>query len=378
MYSLDPIAAETSAKPAEEQKAPHGQPMEPVIDAIDADGTVHISAFALPLSPYLSHEAKQRFIENAKQARKAFVQTENLPAEESASPVSRCSGKEAAEEWLRPLMERGKALYSVNVEERNIAGVRTDVVTPRGRVSLRMRNRVLIQLHGGGFDCAVAGGLLGIVQSIPIAGIGKVKVIAIDYRSSPEFKFPAATEDVAAVYRKVLESYKPSNIGIYGSSTGATLTAGSVVWFQKEKLPRPGAIVLIGQGAEKDDVVDGDAWYLALGSMGENVSAPGQNYETLFPEPYMSGSDRNDPLVWPALSLKVLSRFPPTLLISGTRDLGLSEVLYTHTRLVKVGVDADLHVWEGMWHGFLNEMDIPESIDAYNVVVKFFDSRLGK
>jgi hypothetical protein len=43
---------------------------------------------------------------------------------------------------------------------------------------------------------------------------------------------------------------------------------------------------------------------------------------------------------------------------------------YTHTRLVKLGVDADLHVWEGLFHFFFLNPDVPESRDAYDVMVR--------
>ena len=46
--------------------------------------------------------------------------------------------------------------------------------------------------------------------------------------------------------------------------------------------------------------------------------------------------------------------------------------------LVKQGVEADLHVWEGMFHGFFSNVDVPESRDCYDVIVKFFDRHLGQ
>jgi monoterpene epsilon-lactone hydrolase len=52
--------------------------------------------------------------------------------------------------------------------------------------------------------------------------------------------------------------------------------------------------------------------------------------------------------------------------------------VYTHTQLVKAGVNAELHVWEGMFHGFFYNPDVPESQEAYQVMVKFFDRYLGE
>ena len=66
------------------------------------------------------------------------------------------------------------------------------------------------------------------------------------------------------------------------------------------------------------------------------------------------------------------------LFITGTRGFELSSALYTHEQLVKLGVETDLHVWEGLFHGFFYNVDVPESRDALNVIVKFFDRHLGR
>lgn len=58
---------------------------------------------------------------------------------------------------------------------------------------------------------------------------------------APEWYFPAASEDVAKVYRELLKSYRPENIGIYGCSAGAGLTSQAVAWFQTHGLPHPPA-----------------------------------------------------------------------------------------------------------------------------------------
>ena len=92
---------------------------------------------------------------------------------------------------------------------------------------------------------------------------------------------------------------------------------------------------------------------------------------------YFSGTNPKDPLVAPVNSPEVLAKFPPTLMITGTRGFELSAALYTHEQLVKAGVDTELHVWEGLFHGFFYNVDVPESKDALNVIVKFFDRRLG-
>jgi acetyl esterase/lipase len=93
--------------------------------------------------------------------------------------------------------------------------------------------------------------------------------------------------------------------------------------------------------------------------------------------PYFKRIDPSNPLVFPGVSNTVLARFPPTLLISGSRDFALSSVLRSHALLVQAGVDAELHVYEGMWHSFFSDPELPESRAAYDVIVRFFDRHLG-
>ena len=72
-----------------------------------------------------------------------------------------------------------------------------------------------------------------------------------------------------------------------------------------------------------------------------------------------------------------LAKFPPTLLISGTRDMELSGVLRANEALTEASVSTELHVWEGMWHSFFSDPELPESKAAYAVMARFFDRQLG-
>jgi len=93
---------------------------------------------------------------------------------------------------------------------------------------------------------------------------------------------------------------------------------------------------------------------------------------------YFDGADLRDPLVAPAVSAEVLAKFPPSLILTGTRGFELSSAVYSHSQLVRNGASAELHVWEGLFHGFFYNPDVPESRDCYDVIVRFFDRQLGK
>jgi len=270
------------------------------------------------------------------------------------------------------LAARAKELYPVDIKPQVIGGVRTEVITPKGGVAKKNQNRVLINLHGGAFLWGEGAG--GEEESVPIASIGRVTVITVAYRQGPEFKFPAASEDVAAVYQALLRTYDPANVGIYGCSAGGILTAESIAWLQKRKLPRPGAI---GTFCGSASGFGGDSVYVAFPLAAQTPLVGARTGELSF-SAYFSEASIADPLVLPINSSDVLAKFPPTLLIAGSRDFAVSSLFHTQAALTNLGVETELHIWDGMWHAFFIDPDLPESKEVYGVIVKFFDRHLGR
>jgi acetyl esterase/lipase len=174
------------------------------------------------------------------------------------------------------------------------------------------------------------------------------------------------------VYTALLKRYKPQNVGIYGCSAGGVLTAQSVAWIAAHGLPRPGAV-----GTYCASLVEawGNSAFVGPVLSGQ---APVTRPLLLLDLPYFKGADPRDPLVVPGVSAGVLANFPPTLLISGSRDFALSSVLRSHALLVQAGVDAEFHVYEGMWHSFFSDPELPESRAAYDAMVRFFDRHLAR
>lgn len=323
---------------------------------VQADGTVDVPAQAVPMSAFLSPEAK------------AYV-TQHLKDMQNPEIVKQDAG---VPRFMKPYLGRDYEMFPVEKNDQRIGGVHAYVYTPKGGVSARNKGRVLINLHGGGFSGCWPG--CAELESIPVAALGKIEVVSIDYREGPKYKFPAASEDVASVYREILKSHKPQDIGIFGCSAGGIQTAMSVAWFQTHSLPSPGAIGIFCASA--GGAFGGDALYTAVPLGEARLTLP--NARGTAPAlGYFSGTNPKDPMVSPISSPEILAKFPPTLIITGTRGFELSAALYTHEQLVKLGVDAELHVWEGLFHGFFYNMDVPESKDALNVMVRFFDRHLG-
>ena len=330
----------------------------------DAQGTITgTGPMTVPLSDFLSPEAKAQLTAR-------LLNTQQPSMKDGIKAVregSDASAKLSLDGWLK--------IYPAKIDSTLIGGVRTDVVTPESGIDPRNKNRILINAHMGGFF--TGGRYGGQVEAVPLAGRGKIKILAVDYRLSPENLFPAASEDMETVYRYALKTHKPKNIGIYGCSAGGTLVAEAMAWFQKKKLPLPGAIGIFCSGAMKTFWFGGDSGELSALLNAAPVIGPKRPAGA--PRDYFEGIDRNDPLVTPGLFPEVLARFPPTLVVTGTRDIAMSNAIVTHTRLLQAGVRAELFVQEGLGHGhFFVFPGTPESMTAYDVIWRFFDAHLQR
>jgi acetyl esterase/lipase len=267
-------------------------------------------------------------------------------------------------------VRRMREMFAVTVRHDRIGGVPVEIVTPRDGVPARNGRRVLINVHGGAFLWGAGSG--GEVEAIPVSAVGGFEVVTVDYRMAPEAHFPAASEDIAAVYGALLKTHRPKAVGIYGCSAGGILTAEQIAWLATKQLPLPGAI---GTFCGSLALPDGDSNYVAPALSGGTVP-DGPRSMTL--RGYFAGADSKDPLVLPSNSLAIVASFPPTLLITGSRDQAMSGVLQSHRLLVNAGVDAELHVWDGMWHSFFSDPELPESQEAYRVIAAFFDKKLTR
>lgn len=326
------------------------------------DGSVTLQGVTVPLSDRMSAEARDYM-------RRLLVERPFAGGPSAAQDIAgyRAHQDKIMGTFLEPMRRR----YAVRVEEARLSGVLTDIVTPAEGVAPENADRVLLNIHGGGFISGARTAAL--VESIPIAARMRIKVISVDYQLSPEVKFPAASEDIAAVYAELLKTYRPSQIGIYGCSAGGMLVGQAVVGFQERGLPRPAAIGVLC--ASLGQLVSGDAAHLS-GPLNGFPAAPSGRRRPSFG--YMSDVSPTDPRGYPEASPQMLASFPPTLLMTGTRSMEFSAAAHSHNQLVKANIEAELHVWDGMFHGFFYNSELPESQEAYDVIARFFDKHLAR
>lgn len=285
-----------------------------------------------------------------------------------------------AAEWRLAQIQRDKdgsviitqlaSLLKVQIEWDKINGVSVAHLTP-AVIANNNRNRLFVFVHGGAYIYGV--GDAGLTEGIVIAQRLEIPVLSIDYRMPPAHPFPAAVDDVVTVYRHLLESRSPGTMTIGGTSAGGGLALASVHRFRQLNLPTPAAVY--AGTAWADLTKTGDTLYTNEGLDRILVTYDGSLGAAA--NLYAGDHDLKDPLISPVYG--DFNDFPPVILVTGTRDMFLSDVVRTHRKLRAAGVDADLHVYEGMSHaGYIIVMDSPESLDMYAELSKFVNKHVDK
>ncbi|MBB4858735.1 acetyl esterase/lipase [Novosphingobium chloroacetimidivorans] len=190
----------------------------------------------------------------------------------------------------------------------------------------------------------------------------------VDYRMPPEHPYPAALDDAMAAYRHVLKSHVPSRIIVGGRSAGGNLAAAMLLRAKAEALPMPAGLILLSP--QVDLTESGDSFQV---NRTVDVVLPGSLMRNNLL--YAGGADLSHPYLSPLFG--DLTGLPPTFLQSGTRDLFLSNTVRMHRALRRDGVDAELHVFEGMPHGgFMG--NTPEDRDLAEEIFRFVSRISGE
>jgi acetyl esterase/lipase len=318
---------------------------------IDEQGTAHVTR-VVPVPATISSQAQLLL---------------GRPFPDQGPPQSLEDRRRLTDQYTALVRRAWDRLCPNQLVEDKIAGVPVRVVTPEGLPEAN-RDKVLLNLHGGGFNSDSG----SFTESIPIASYTKIKVVAVLYRLAPEHPFPAAVDDSVAVYKELLKTYKPEHIVIYGTSAGAELTAEVAAKLKQLGLPMPAALgIFSGQG---DFARDGDSMALyALRGLSGHLDPPA-------PEPhdsyYVGATDPKDPILSPIYS--DLHGLPPTLFVTSTRDMLLSGTVNLHRAYLNAGVDARLVVFDALTHAFWYDPLLPEAQEANHIMADFFVKQLPK
>ena len=259
---------------------------------------------------------------------------------------------QTTEQWLtlvqafdEPIREQTLELIDarpVSVEAAEVAGVPVFHVIP-DKVAAHHEGNLFVHAHGGAF--VLGGGIGAAAEALEVAASAGIRAISIDYRMPPLNPYPAALDDLMAVYEHLLDDRPGSSMALGGTSAGGGLVLALAQRAVQQQLAGPACMVL-GTPAT-DNSGCGDSYRTNEG-IDRRIPTLAGFINACF-ELYAGDFDPRDPGVSPIYGS--FEGLPPALLVSGTRDLLLSNTVRTHLALRAAGSAADLLVFEGLSHG---------------------------
>jgi epsilon-lactone hydrolase len=231
---------------------------------------------------------------------------------------------------------------------------------------------VLLWNHAGGTvvfsmysDRKVAGHL---------ATAAGIRALALDFRRSPENRFPAQQDDVEAAYRWLLsQGYRPDRIAAGGHSVGGNFAVSLAIRLRDQGMPLPGAILSVS------------AWY-DIELKNPTLKTHAQTDKVLsiaslsvFRESWLAGTGtkHNDPRV--NMLYADLAGLPPINIYFGAHEVLVGEIREFAERAKAAGVDVSLHGVPGGQHLFLlGAGRVPETDAAISEMGKWLCAKLER
>lgn len=242
---------------------------------------------------------------------------------------------------LEPVLAKVRADLRVAIRHVTIGGVGAFILRPND-IPDQHRRKLVLFLHGGGY--VLGGGTAGTMEATLLAAYGRYTVLSLDYALAPDRRHPAALEDALAAWRSLTTMRDARDLVIGGLSAGGGLALALLMRIRDEGLPMPAAASLGTPWA--DMTRTGDSY--ATNEWLDNVLVSYDGYLSRAGRLYAAGHDLRHPSLSPING--DFQGLPPCVLLTGTRDLFLSNTVRTHRKLRDAGVDADLHVFEGISH----------------------------
>ena len=272
-----------------------------------------------------------------------------------------------------------------------LGGVPVEVTEPKGGAGAQ--DRALLYLHGGGYSNGLAAWARRGTARLAL-GLD-CRVVTPDYRLAPRFPFPAAHEDVLAVYEHLLGPWGISadRIAVAGDSAGGALTVSLCADARDKGIPMPACGMLNSVWADiamntpslDDPVRNGfDIRREVVVQLCETLLSTG-------------GVDPKDPRHSPVY--RDLTGLPPLLIQAAGRDICHDDSIRLAASAREAGVTVKIteypdaeHIWilNGPWRmhypdAFPSEpiqfadcgMEAPEAVPAIDEMVAFARSAMG-
>lgn len=231
----------------------------------------------------------------------------------------------------------------------------------------------LVFFHGGGFVIGSVDTHDGLCRML--ANMSACRVISIEYRLSPEHKFPAAVEDafvaVTWIEKNAAQLGVDANrLAVGGDSAGASLAAVVSHMARDAGAPKLAFQMLLFP------VTHIDANTVSRREFAEGYFLEGRTLAWFFDHYFLPESDRNQPQASPLRAERFKGLPPAYIMVAGFDPLHDEGVAYAE-KLRTAGVPVTVDNYPDMVHDFIYlQAVLPEAAEALGTAAKALKSAL--
>ena len=199
--------------------------------------------------------------------------------------------------------------------------------------------RSLLHIHGGGFIAGSGNSYRDMGSRL--AREARCPVLVFDYRLAPEHPFPAGLEDAQIVHHH-LATTLDHPVALSGDSAGGNIAVALVHQCIREQRPLPACLGLISPWLD----LTGNAKSIITNKDKDPMLRPPDlaHTATLYAGDHPLDHPRVSPLFGD------FKGFPPSLIQVGATEVLLDDSRTLARRLTKAGGQADLEIWDEMFH----------------------------
>ncbi len=219
----------------------------------------------------------------------------------------------------------------------------------------------LLYLHGGGFVGCSPATHRPITAALARQGL---RVFVPDYRLAPEHPFPAALDDVRAVWAALCAAAATDGgrLVVAGDSAGGNLALALMLALRDAGQALPDAAALFSPAT---DLSGGSPSLLAHRERDAMFDGPALQQ---LADAYLAGADAAQPLASPLLG--ELHGLPPLLLHVGNNEVLRDDALRLATKARAAGVTVQLQVWPVVPHVWQLLAWLPEARQSLRLAAR--------
>lgn len=228
------------------------------------------------------------------------------------------------------------------------------------------RSRVILYIHGGGFNSGGAEYSYNMVRYL--CRTRKWAVYSVEYRLAPEHPYPAALEDCAAAYRRLLSLGIPGrNILFAGDSAGGNLVFALALYLRDQGIELPAGLCGLSPVGTLDDSMP------SRRERAERDAIIGSDFTEEMQATYVREHDPKIPYLSPVYG--DFTGLPPIWICVGTEEVFYDDAFALQKAAQKAGISVKLLVGKGMCHVYPMIPD-SQSRKALRSMLHFMENQL--